>query len=123
MYKEMAKPSTECQMSGSLSTGASARREEEPDPRLHAERAAQLGVLGVIASMASQVGQQAARSDMQYIYCQTLLGLMSTLICAFGLSPASLPTGDLSTVVQILASLFDGEHMRGSMSTDLQGVG
>ncbi len=92
-----------------LSAGASERKEEDPDPRLHAERAAQLGVLGVIASMASQVGRQAARPDMQYIYCQTLLGLMSTLICAFGLSPSSLPASDLSTVVQILASLFDGE--------------
>ena len=68
-----------------------------------------MGVLDVIASMASQVAQQDARPDMQYIYCQTLLGLISTLICAFGLSPASLPASDLSTIIQILASLFDGE--------------
>ena len=88
--------------------GAGTSKEDDPDFKGHAQRATELGVLEALAAMASQVGRQDASQDMRYIYSQTLLGLLSTLICAFGLSPSSLTASDLSLLVQTIASLFQG---------------
>ena len=58
--------------------------------------------------MASQAGQQDVSHDLRYIYSQTVLGLLSSTICAFGLTPANLNLGDLSILVDIVACLFQG---------------
>ncbi|KAK9842702.1 hypothetical protein WJX74_000856 [Apatococcus lobatus] len=96
-------------LSASLQGGSSGR-EEGPDFKGHAQKATQLGVLETIAAMASQAGQQDVSHDMRYTYSQTLLGLVSSTICAFGLTPSSLGSGDLSILVGILSCLFQGQQ-------------
>ena len=97
--------------------GGSSEREEEPDFRGHAQKATQLGVLDTIAAMASQAGKLDVSPDMRYIYSQTLLGLVSAIICAFGLTPSMLSAHDLFVLVNIISCLFQGRPPRLSLFT------
>ena len=77
------------------------------DPHGHAVVAAEGGALGSLLGIGQACGQ-AGSGLMGGLYRSILVLLLSSLVGAFGLSPATLPARELSQVLDIFASIFEG---------------
>lgn len=71
---------------------------------------------GALASLAASVrslcGSAGSVDPLAGLSRSTLLLVLSSIIGAFGLSPARLPSRDLDHVLQLLETVFDGEAVR-----------
>ena len=74
------------------------------DPTTFANKAAQLGVLPMLAELTNS-GQLSQASRI------TLLSLMCAAIAAFDLSPYSLSASQLQAVIDTLATLYEGNSL------------
>ena len=82
---------------------------EGEDYRGHAQVAADEGALASLAASARSLCSSAASLDpLAGLFRSTLLVLLSSVIGAFGLSPARLPSRDLDHTLQLLETVFDG---------------
>lgn len=91
------------------------------DYRGHAQVAADDGALASLAASASSLCSPSTNSDpLASLFRSTLLALLSTVIGAFGLSPARLPGRDLEHILHLLQSVFEGElNISGSCLTSI----
>ena len=77
------------------------------DSHGHAVVAAEGGALASLLATAQACGQ-AGSGQMGSLYRNTLMLLLSSLVGAFGLSPATLPTRELSQLLDTYVSIFEG---------------
>ncbi len=75
----------------------------------HAVVAAEAGALGALLA-AGQAAGQAGSGDGGGLHRRALLLLLSALVGAFGLSPATLPAQELGQVLGLFASVLEGTH-------------
>ncbi|BDA41474.1 probable Nucleoporin NUP188 homolog at N-terminal half [Coccomyxa sp. Obi] len=84
---------------------------EGEDYRGHAQVAADEGALASLAASArSLCGLAGSVDPLAGLSRSTLLVVLSSIIGAFGLSPARLPSRDLDHILQLLETVFDGQE-------------
>ena len=71
--------------------------------------AADDGALASLAASASSLCSPGGSADpLASLFRSMLLALLSSIVGAFGLSPARLPVRDLEHILQLLQSIFEG---------------